>query len=123
MFVGIAVLLVCQAAGEYLAATLSIPVPGPVLGMALLAVGLAGARQVPAGVAQVADALLRAMPLFFIPAGVGVLVLSDTLRLHWLPITAALVVSTLLAIATTALVMKGVLRLLAARTRTAKGKP
>jgi holin-like protein len=112
MFVGIAVLLACQALGEWLAGALHVAVPGPVLGMALLAAVLASARRMPAGLAQVADGLLKAMPLFFIPAGVGVLVLSDTLRDAWLPITVALLVSTLLAIMATALVMKAALSLL-----------
>jgi len=93
MFVGIAILLACQVSGELLASALRIPLPGPVLGMALLA--------------------LKAMPLFFIPAGVGVLTLSETLRTAWLPITGALLGSTLLALLVTALFMKGTMRLLA----------
>lgn len=117
MFAGVAILLACQALGEYLAALSHIPVPGPVLGMALLALALAGMRRIPLGLAQVADGLLKAMPLFFIPAGVGVLVLSETLQSAWLPITVALLASTVLAIAVTALVMMASRRLLAARTR------
>jgi len=115
MFAGIAVLLACQAVGEYLASALRVPIPGPVLGMALLAAVLAAARRIPLGLAQVADGLLKAMPLFFIPAGVGVLVLSSTLQSAWLPITVALLASTVLAIAVTALVMMATQRLLARR--------
>ena len=87
------------------------------MGMALLAIALAAARRVPDGLTLVADVLLRSMPLFFIPAGVGVLALSDTFRAAWLPITVALFVSTLLAIAVTALVMKVGLRVLTSRAR------
>jgi holin-like protein len=116
MFLGIAILFACQLAGTWLASTLRIAIPGPVLGMALLVLILAGLRRVPAGLAEVADALLKAMPLFFIPAGVGVLVLSDTLRSAWLPIAVSLVGSTVLAIAATALAMKVTLRLLRPRT-------
>lgn len=119
MFVGIAVLLACQAVGEWLATALHVAVPGPVLGMAVLAAILASTRRMPTGLAQVADALLKAMPLFFIPAGVGVLVLSGTLRDAWLPITVALLVSTLLAIMATALVMKVALGLVS-RARAGK---
>lgn len=121
MLVGIVLLLACQAVGEWLAAALRIPVPGSVLGMALLAVALASARRVPHGLARVADGLLKAMPLFFIPAGVGVLTLASTLADAWLPITMALVVSTLLAVVATALVMKGVQRMLATRGQHKKG--
>jgi putative effector of murein hydrolase LrgA (UPF0299 family) len=113
MFVGIAILLACQVSGELLASALRIPLPGPVLGMALLALGLASTRRIPVGLAPTADALLKAMPLFFIPAGVGVLTLSETLRTAWLPITGALLGSTLLALLVTALFMKGTMRLLA----------
>lgn len=119
MFAGIAILLGCQAVGEWLAAALHIAVPGPVLGMALLAAVLAGARRTPDGLAQVADGLLKAMPLFFIPAGVGVMVLGDTLRSAWLPITVALLASTLLAIMATAVVMRAALHLLSRRSRRA----
>lgn len=120
MLMGIVILLACQGAGEWLATSLGLPLPGPVLGMALLAVVLAAARRVPEGLTLVADMLLRAMPLFFIPAGVGVLALSDTLRAAWIPVTAALLVSTLLAIAVTALVMKLGLRWLASRSHAEK---
>lgn len=115
MFAGIVVLLACQAVGEGLAAVLGVPVPGPVLGMTLLALVLASLRSVPHGLAEIADGLLGAMPLFFIPAGVGVLVLSETLRAAWLPIVVALLASTVLALAATAAVMKVALRLLATR--------
>ncbi len=117
MFAGIAVLLACQAVGEWLVVALHIAVPGPVLGMALLAAVLAGARRVPAGLERVADGLLKAMPIFFIPAGVGVMVLQSTLRGAWLPITVALLGSTLLAIIATAAVMRATLHLLARRAR------
>jgi holin-like protein len=62
---------------------------------------------------KVATLLLTAMPLFFIPAGVGVILLSETLRTAWLPISVALLGSTLIALATTALAMKAVARLMA----------
>jgi putative effector of murein hydrolase LrgA (UPF0299 family) len=42
-----------------------------------------------------------------------ILVLSDQFRAAWLPISAALLGSTLVAMATTAIVMKGVAKLLA----------
>jgi holin-like protein len=87
-----------------------VPLPGPVLGMALLAVILAAFKRIPDGLATTSDALLKAMPLFFIPAGVGILTLSETFRAAWLPIVVALVGSTAIAMAVTALVMKAVLK-------------
>jgi len=46
----------------------------------------------------------------FVPAGVGVMVHLSRLRDEWLPITVALVLSTLLTIACTALVMNWLMR-------------
>ena len=110
MFVGISILLACQATGELLARFAHVPLPGPVLGMALLAVLLASIKRIPDGLATTSDALLKAMPLFFIPAGVGILTLSETFRSAWLPIGVALVGSTAIAMTVTALVMKAVLK-------------
>lgn len=112
MLGAIALVLLCQLAGELTAGGLALPVPGPVLGMALLAVVLATLRRIPPAVDAVADGLLRAMPLFFIPAGVGVLALSDTFRRSWLPIVVALVGSTVFALAVTALAALGTMALI-----------
>lgn len=111
MLGAIALLLLCQLAGELAVSSLHWPIPGPVLGMAFLFVTLVSLRRIPAGMATVSDGLLRAMPLFFVPAGVGVLTLSDTFREAWLPIVASLVGSTVFALAVTALAAQGALRI------------
>jgi len=103
-------LLACQVAGELVARFAHLPLPGPVLGMALLAVILAAFKRIPEGLATTSDTLLRAMPLFFIPAGVGILTLSDTFRAAWFPISVALLGSTGIALTVTALAMKAILR-------------
>lgn len=46
------------------------------------------------------------MGLFFVPAGVGVIAQIQRIRLEWLPITAALVLSTLLSLVVSALMMQ-----------------
>ena len=113
MVVGAVVLFGFYFGADWLARRFALPVSGPVLGMALLTIALAMRGRTPQGMTRVSDLLLKAMPLFFIPAGVGVMVLSDPLRTAWMPMTAALLGSTLLALATTALVMKGVAKLCA----------
>jgi holin-like protein len=113
MLVGAILLLALHFGAEWLAKRFHLPLSGPVLGMALLTVALALRGRTSAGLARVSNLLLKAMPLFFIPAGVGVMVLSEQFRASWLPISAALLGSTLLAMATTAMVMKAVARLLA----------
>jgi holin-like protein len=106
----LATLLVFQAIGEVLSFSLKLPVPGPVIGMALLVGWL---RLRPQAYAQMRDTslgLLRHLSLLFVPAGVGVMLHATRLAEEWLPITLALVLSTALAIAVTALVIEATRR-------------
>ena len=64
MLLGAAILLACQLGGDGLATRLAWPLPGPVLGMAILAVTLAIRGRTPQGLGKVAAWLLKAMPLF-----------------------------------------------------------
>src|SRR5437588_10711766 len=99
---GLALCVAFDVVGELLARELHLPIPGAVVGMALLFSVLVAmkrrARDVVARVERGAAVLLRHMSLFFVPAGVGVMVEIDVLRAEWLPITIALVASTLLAL-------------------------
>ena len=63
----------CQLAGELLVAAAGLAVPGPVIGMLLLFVGLLVHGSVPENLASVGDSLLTHLSLLFIPAGVGIL--------------------------------------------------
>lgn len=105
-------LLGCQLLGEALVQLTRTPVPGPVLGMLLLALwlGLVARGRIPAALGQTADVLLAHLSLLFVPAGVGVMLHLQRIAAEWLAIVAALVLSTLLAIAATAIAMRAVLR-------------
>jgi holin-like protein len=100
---GLALCVVFDVVGELLARELHLPIPGAVVGMALLFAALVAmkrrARDLAARVESGASILLRHMSLFFVPAGVGVMVEIDVLRAEWLPLSIALVASTLLALA------------------------
>lgn len=69
---GLAWLLALQSAGELLARGLSLPFPGPVIGMLLLllALRLPAVRE---PVAVCANFLLSHLSLLFVPVGVGVM--------------------------------------------------
>lgn len=104
-------LLTCQLAGEIIAQTLHLPIPGPVLGMVLLAAILILRRRIPAALEQAADTLLRHLSLFFVPAAVGIIANTASIAREWLPLAASLAGSTILTIAVTALVFRAVDRL------------
>ncbi len=101
----LALLLACQLTGEVLSLFLRLPVPGPVLGMLLLFVGLLIKRGVPSGLARTAEGLLEHLSLLFVPAGVGVMLHISLLVDQWAALSVALIFSTALTIVATALVM------------------
>ena len=98
MIAGITMLLLSQLVGEALARSLGLPVPGAVLGFALLFVLLSLRRQVPAALRATSGAILANLSLLFVPAGVGVVQHLPRIQAEWLAITVALVASTLLAL-------------------------
>ena len=98
-------ILACQLIGEFAVSTANIPFPGPVAGMILLFLFLSVRGKVPEELGKVSAALLNNLSLMFVPAGVGVMVHFELLGTDALPLSIALVVSTLLTIAITALVM------------------
>lgn len=103
-------LFAAQLAGEILSRGFGLPVPGPVIGMALLFLLLLLRPALPAGLEGVAGGLLGHLGLLFVPAGVGVISHLPLLAAEWRPILAALFGSTLLAILVTGLVLKLLLR-------------
>jgi putative effector of murein hydrolase LrgA (UPF0299 family) len=100
------ILLLFQLAGELLRAAAHIQVPGPVLGMILLAAWYILRRREPEpALEQAADGLLSWLGLLFVPAGVGIIVNLALLRTVWLPVSVALIGSTFLTLLTTAWIM------------------
>lgn len=98
-------LIFFQLAGEWIVHRAALSIPGPVLGMMLLFVWLV-LRQGPSDeLRHGTQQLLQHLSLLFIPAGTGVILYFSLLAEEWLPITIALLVSTLLAMVVTALVM------------------
>ena len=108
-------LLGSQLAGEALAYVLGLSVPGPVLGMAMLAVLLLIRPGLHNVVAPVATALLSNLSLLFIPAAVGVVQVLPLLASEGVAIGTALVVSTIASLVVTALTFRAVTRLIGAR--------
>jgi putative effector of murein hydrolase LrgA (UPF0299 family) len=82
------------------------PVPGSIVGMVLLFVALRWRRASDgSSVVRVGHYLLDHLQLFFVPAGVGIVVYLSTVRDYALPIAAGLLVSWLLGLVTVAVVV------------------
>ncbi len=98
MVFALSLLLGCQLVGELIVRALGLPIPGPVLGMALLFALLLWRGTVWAPLGQATDFLLKHLSLLFVPAGVGVVQHWELLQTRLLPLAVTLVASTLLAI-------------------------
>jgi putative effector of murein hydrolase LrgA (UPF0299 family) len=112
MLVGVATLLVCQLVGEAAVRLVSLPIPGPVVGMVLLFVLMLGRTPLPAALGDTADGLLRHLSLLFVPAGVGVVQHLDRLGADGVRLVAVVVLGTVVTLAVTALVFEGLTRIM-----------
>jgi holin-like protein len=106
---GLALLLLLQAAGEALAHSLALPLPGPVIGLVLLlpALQLAWVRE---PVAAAAELLLAHLSLLFVPVGVGVITHLGLVSRYGMQLVLVIVLSTWIGMAATALVLQALMR-------------
>ncbi len=111
MLNGLLMLLVCQLAGEATTRGFGLGVPGPVLGMALLALLLLARPGLHGTVGPVAGTLLANLSLLFVPAAVGVVQVLPLLAREGVAIGAAILVSTFASLVVTALTFRAVVRL------------
>ncbi len=102
-------LLALQTVGEVASYTLRLPVPGPVIGMVLLLLFLKLRPRALAALRETSLGLLQHLSLLFVPAGVGVMVHWDRLAAEGVAIVVAIVASTVLALAATALTVRALL--------------
>jgi len=101
MLQGMVLLLLFQLIGEGLSSLFSLPIPGNVIGMALMLLALIAGWVKLDWLQEAADLLLKYLALFFVPAGVGVMLYFDLIGREWLPIVAATVISTFVVMAVT----------------------
>jgi holin-like protein len=106
----LALLLAFQLIGEAVTFALALPLPGPVLGMTLLLLAVTLRRDLLARLKPTSGTLLSHLSLLFVPAGVGVMVHGARLAAEGVAIVVAIVVSTVLALAATALTVRALLR-------------
>ena len=106
---GLTWLLLLQTLGELLVRHLGLPVPGPVLGMGLLWLALRW-PPVRAPVETTARFMLAHLSLLFVPVGVGVMTHLSLLGAYGWRLAVALVLSTWIGLAVTALVLRALWR-------------
>ncbi|RAH97014.1 CidA/LrgA family protein [Acuticoccus sediminis] len=106
MINAIALLLGCQLLGEIFVRLVGLPVPGPVVGAALLGVGLLVRGRVSQTMDGTARAILSNLSLLFVPAAVGVIEHRELFMEYGFALVAALVVSTVMALTAAALTFR-----------------
>lgn len=119
MIEAFALLLLCQLAGEILSHGFGLSMPGPVIGLLILFAGLLVAQNFASvttatindtALGRATGGLLQHLSLLFVPAGVGVIDHLSLLSSYGPILFLALLVSTALSLAITALVFTGVKR-------------
>ncbi len=111
MIASLSVILICQLIGEVIVRALRIPVPGPVVGLALLFVVLITRDRFVVlargplrdnAVEGTAKGMLAHLSLLFVPAGVGVVQNLDLLAQRGVAIAAVLAASVVVTLLVTA---------------------
>lgn len=105
---GLALLLLCQSAGEVLVRLTLAPLPGPVLGLLLLW-ALLNVDALRRPVQAAAEVLLAHLSLLFVPVGVGVVVHLELIARHGVRMVVVVVLSTWVGLVVTALVLRALL--------------
>jgi len=112
MILAITIILGFQLAGEVMVRALALPLPGPVIGMALLLSAFLLFPALARRILPTSRGLLRHLSLLFVPAGVGVIGHAGILAQHGPALMIALMASTILALAAGALTFVGLARLI-----------
>lgn len=92
--------------GEFISYFMDGFIPGSVIGMVLLFLALTCRVVKPEKVKRLSTLLTENMGLFFLPAGVGLMTSLGIISKYWAVIVTASVISTLLVIASVALIQQ-----------------
>ena len=98
MIAALTLLLVFQLAGEVIARALALPIPGPVIGMALLFLALLVRGGPGEDLRQTSGQLLQHLSLLFVPAGTGIVLHLTRVGDEWLALLLSLLIGAVLAL-------------------------
>jgi holin-like protein len=110
MIASLSLILLCQLAGEVFVRALTLPMPGPVVGLLLLLVLLLARDRFKVlargplqqdGVENASRGLLAHLSLLFVPAGVGVVQKLDLVAEHGIAIMVVLAISVVVTLLVT----------------------
>lgn len=107
-----AILLCLQLAGEAAVRALGSPVPGPVIGLALLFLWLVARIPIPQTTHETADGILKHLSLLFVPAGVGVVQQLPLLGAEGWKLLGIILVSITLSLTATAVTFAAIAKLM-----------
>lgn len=93
MLYGLIVLLVFLLIGEFIASLIGWPVPGSVIGMMMLFSALVIRGRVSPTLKETSQSLLPYLPLFIVPASVGIVNYGELIKQEGLIIVAAMLIS------------------------------
>lgn len=110
MLGAIALLLICQLAGEAIHRVVGVPLPGPVIGMVLLIVWLGCVRRERPGLEAVSGWLAAHLSIMFVPSAVGLIDQGAILKEYGIGLLVAVTLSTFLTMIVTVLVFRWALR-------------
>ncbi|WP_218355363.1 CidA/LrgA family protein [Alteromonas lipotrueiana] len=108
---GMFALILCYLVGEVFVLTFNLPFPGALAGMLLLLFFLLVNRQVPTAINAGAKPLLNHMIVLFVPAVAGIVLFAGDIKTHWLALSLAIGLSTIVALALSAWVAQRVFAL------------
>lgn len=98
MLYGFLILIGCQLVGEIIVGTTGITIPGAVVGMVVLFIGLMLNIGIPDGLDEAGNGLLKHIGLLFVPAGAGISMFLGLIAEEWDVILVASVSSTILTL-------------------------
>jgi len=111
MLTGLLYLMVSQLLGYLTVIQFNLPIPSPVLGLVYLFGYLLILQHIPESLIKVASVLLPLLPLFLLPASVGIVEHGALLRENALAITVTLVVSLVIPMLITPFIFQFFIRL------------
>lgn len=110
MIVAMAVLVLFQYVGHVLSGWLGIPVPAPLMGMALLLLALCVLGRLPRKLGTLSGWLVGHLMLLFIPPVAAIMTQAERISAEWLPFLAASMGGVAITIVATAATLRFMLK-------------